>query len=246
MRIRNWLPSPAMLVATIALVLAISGAAVALPGKNKVDKNDIQKNAVGSKQINNGKVKSKDLKDNGIKGKDVKDGALGGDKIADGTLNTVDLADRFTFKEGPTPMTDGADTDAARAAAPEIPLYSSGPIEIYAKCYGGPTSTNIDAAIYVRTSQDGALTGGEMRYPNDGPDLLDADTPEADRLLIGAGHPHMDEAESDSGVASVTSHDLSVQVTIEGYVAAKGGTLPGGDGAFGSGDSCIFQGTITG
>jgi hypothetical protein len=37
-------PSPALIVALIALVAALAGSAVALPGKNKVDKNDIKKN----------------------------------------------------------------------------------------------------------------------------------------------------------------------------------------------------------
>ena len=34
-------PSPALLVAVIALVAALAGSAVALPGKNKIDTNDI-------------------------------------------------------------------------------------------------------------------------------------------------------------------------------------------------------------
>jgi hypothetical protein len=39
-------PSPARLVAAIALVAALGGSAVALPGKNNVDKNDLQKKVV--------------------------------------------------------------------------------------------------------------------------------------------------------------------------------------------------------
>jgi hypothetical protein len=56
-------PSPALIVALIALVAAVAGTATALPGKNKVDKNDIKKNAVKSKQIKNAQVKSVDVKD---------------------------------------------------------------------------------------------------------------------------------------------------------------------------------------
>ena len=43
--------TPAMGVAFVALLVALSGTAIALPGKNKVDKNDIKKNAGGAKQI---------------------------------------------------------------------------------------------------------------------------------------------------------------------------------------------------
>jgi hypothetical protein len=51
----NWLkehrPTPAMLVAVVALVIAATGVATALPGKNTVDSGDIE----------NGEVKSNDL-----------------------------------------------------------------------------------------------------------------------------------------------------------------------------------------
>jgi hypothetical protein len=48
---RSPLPSPATIIAVIALVFAMSGAALALPGKNKVKSNDIAKNAVKGKDI---------------------------------------------------------------------------------------------------------------------------------------------------------------------------------------------------
>jgi hypothetical protein len=54
---RNWLPSPAMVIAVIALVLALSGAALALPGKNTVKSNDIAAGAVKGKDIANGSIK---------------------------------------------------------------------------------------------------------------------------------------------------------------------------------------------
>ena len=59
-------PSPAMVVALIALVAALAGTATALPGKNSVDKNDIKKNAVKSKNIKKGQVKSSDIADGAV------------------------------------------------------------------------------------------------------------------------------------------------------------------------------------
>ena len=64
-------PSPAMLVAVIALVAALAGTATALPGKNTVDKNDIKKNAVKSKQIKKGQVKSVDIGDGQVAAADL-------------------------------------------------------------------------------------------------------------------------------------------------------------------------------
>ena len=60
-------PSPALIVAIVALVAALAGSAIALPGKNTVQSNDIKKGA----------VKSKHLKNNGVKGKDVDEASLG-------------------------------------------------------------------------------------------------------------------------------------------------------------------------
>lgn len=59
-------PSAGTLIGTVALVFALTGAAVALPGKGSVDSGDIKKNAVKSKQIKNGKVKLADLNVNNI------------------------------------------------------------------------------------------------------------------------------------------------------------------------------------
>ena len=60
-------PSPAMVVAFVALLAALGGTAGALSGKNGVDNNDIKKNAVDSANI----VK------NGVTGDDAKESTFG-------------------------------------------------------------------------------------------------------------------------------------------------------------------------
>ena len=57
-----------MAIAFIALLAALSGTAVALPGTNRVDSGDIK----------NKQVKGKDLANNGVTGKKVKNSSLGG------------------------------------------------------------------------------------------------------------------------------------------------------------------------
>jgi len=59
-------PSAGTLIGTVALVFALTGAAVALPGKNSVDTGDIRKNAIKSKHIKNGKVGGADLNANSV------------------------------------------------------------------------------------------------------------------------------------------------------------------------------------
>ena len=51
MRTRRKLPSPAMLVAIVALVVGLTGSAVALQGKNSVKSNDIAPSAVKASDI---------------------------------------------------------------------------------------------------------------------------------------------------------------------------------------------------
>ena len=55
------LPSPGLIVAIIALVLALGGSAVALQGKNSVKSNDIARGAVKGTDIATGAVKPQDL-----------------------------------------------------------------------------------------------------------------------------------------------------------------------------------------
>jgi hypothetical protein len=57
MSVRRMLPSPAMLVAIIALVAALAGSAVALKGKNSVHSDDIAPGAVKGPDIHNKAVK---------------------------------------------------------------------------------------------------------------------------------------------------------------------------------------------
>src|SRR4051794_9321112 len=74
-------PSPAMAIAFIALLAALSGTAVALPGKNSVDSGDIK----------NGQVKGKDIAKNAVTGKKVKNSSLTGADVKDDSLTGADI-----------------------------------------------------------------------------------------------------------------------------------------------------------
>ena len=80
-------PSPAAALAFIALVAALSGTAIALPGKNTVDSADIKngqvkgkdigRNAVTGLKIKNGSATSADVRNNSLKGADIDESSLG-------------------------------------------------------------------------------------------------------------------------------------------------------------------------
>jgi hypothetical protein len=65
-RILRHSPSPAMVVAFIALSVALAGTATALPGRNKVKKGDIARNAVTSRNIARSAVRSEHLKSRSV------------------------------------------------------------------------------------------------------------------------------------------------------------------------------------
>jgi hypothetical protein len=81
-----------MAVAFVALLAALSGTAIALPGTNTVDSGDIVNNSVRSKDIRNGTVGGKDIKNGSVKSLDVGDNSLTGTDINESTLGQVPSA----------------------------------------------------------------------------------------------------------------------------------------------------------
>jgi len=77
-RVRRFLPSPAMVVALTALVMAMGGSAYAL--------------VITSGSIKNNTIKSKDVHNGGLIGKDVRGDGLGGRSIKESTLGPVPVA----------------------------------------------------------------------------------------------------------------------------------------------------------
>lgn len=69
-------PSPAMVVAFIALIAALSGTAVALPGKNTVDSGDIKKGNVKRSDIARNAVTSGKVANRSLLADDFKPGQL--------------------------------------------------------------------------------------------------------------------------------------------------------------------------
>ena len=84
-------PTPAMAVAFVALLAALSGSAIALPGKNSVDSGDIKNNNIRSKDIRNNDVRSGDVRNSTLTGGDVKNDSLTGDDVKNDSLTGDDV-----------------------------------------------------------------------------------------------------------------------------------------------------------
>jgi hypothetical protein len=85
-------PSPAMGVAFVALLAALSGTAIALPGTNSVDSGDIKNGTIRGKDIHRNAVTGKKVKNRSLTGADVKDNRLTGVDINESTLGQVPSA----------------------------------------------------------------------------------------------------------------------------------------------------------
>jgi hypothetical protein len=75
-RIRSKL-SPGVVLGLIAILIALSGTSIALPGKNSVDSGDIKKNAVRTPDVKNQNLKGADVAANTLTGADINEGSLG-------------------------------------------------------------------------------------------------------------------------------------------------------------------------
>jgi hypothetical protein len=113
------LPSPAMIVAGIALITALGGTAAALSGKDTVAHNDLKNNVVHTAEIKQGQVKSSD--------------------VENGTVTGADLAEPEAFRrvgaDGEPPFSDGGDGDCEwKLIGTEIPGIN--PAAFYKDPYG--------------------------------------------------------------------------------------------------------------
>jgi hypothetical protein len=96
------LPSPAMAVAFLALVLVAGGTAIALPGKGSVDSGDIKNNTIRSKDVRNSSLSGKDFKNGRLQGKDLKNGSVSGADVDESSLAKVPSA---TIADAATTLT---------------------------------------------------------------------------------------------------------------------------------------------
>jgi hypothetical protein len=251
-------PSPALLVATTALVVTMSGAAMALPGKGTVSTNDIKKGAitkkliakgaVGSAQIIGKSIKGNRLKDKAVGRKQIDDGAIGSAQVAVDGLNSTNIADYKAIGPVRVGATGAADEASARTAAPATLLFKKGGLTIAAKCFRDTTADVAFGEIYVQTNANGAIFNGTADFKVGGPaatDFLNTDTLETDRQLEVQQAAALTAAYNE-GEFTAASADGQTQLVGQTSVGVKNGDLAGGNGAYGSGNVCLFGLQVSG
>lgn len=257
-RIRSKL-TYANIVATLALFIALGGvsyAAVKLP-KNSVGENQIKKNAVTGKKIKKNAITGDKIKPGTIKGTDISLDSLGkvpsaaaADTAASAASagNSATTSEVSTFAKRLAPSANEGTQDLARANATEVPLISNGQVSIYAQCY--IYSGQVIGEVYAKTTADGAFSyGGSYSYYGGGP-YLNTSTPESQRYLMYASASNNSYGYQ---VGYSSSYPFMTLLGADGNgliaqlaIWTKQGTLtPNGNGAYGAGNVCIFQGNGT-
>jgi hypothetical protein len=88
-------PSPALAVAFLALLVALSGTAIALPGKKRVKSDDLATGSVGKRAIARNGVGRAEAANNSVGSGEVVNNGLGGTDINEGSLGTVPNANQL-------------------------------------------------------------------------------------------------------------------------------------------------------
>lgn len=259
-------PTPALIVAIAALVVAMTGVSVAASGlinsgdiKNRgVKGRDLASDAIKGRHIKANKVKaqhieddsleSKDIKDETLETADIKDNSLTGKDIAEGSLTSAALADRALLigEDGKAirlEATDGTNEDTARAAAPATVAFEKHGLTIYAKCFRDTTADELFAEWYIATSANGAVFNSSADVL-DGNPALNTGTPEDRRVLLRTDID-ADDSGTDEGTFGAFAADGSY-VTGQLTTAAKNGNLPGNNAVYGDGNVCLFGGEVGG
>lgn len=158
--------APAVIVAIIALVAALGGTAMALPGKNTVDSNDIKKNA----------VKSKHVKKDALKGADIDEASLAQVPSAAKADSAASADDLIIL---PLKTLEGGDREV---------LATVGPFSVELECRD--TLVGTEAWAFARTTEKNGVLSSLFAVNN--ADFDPSDT-EMERLLLvqadGPGPP---------------------------------------------------------
>ena len=100
-RALRYRPSPAMVIALIALFASMGGVSYGLAGRNTVFSNDIVNGQVKTRDIKNNDVRARDIRTGAVRSSDVRNDALTGNDVKESTLGTVPSAGTAGTAESP-------------------------------------------------------------------------------------------------------------------------------------------------
>ena len=111
-------PSPALVIACLALFVSMGGVSYGF-ATGEIDGREIKNGAVTNLDIRNGTVVTKDLRNNEVRGADIRNSTIGGRDVAFNTLGGNDIKESTLTKVPDADNVDGVDSSAfVRKEAP--------------------------------------------------------------------------------------------------------------------------------
>jgi hypothetical protein len=223
-------PSPALIVAVVALVAALGGTAIAA---NRINGNLIQPKTVGGgklKQFTGGLLKKQSLG-----GGKVKPNTLTGFQVNESTLSTVPSSNTANSVAGDTRYSVKLGFGQAQT------LATVGPFTLTAQCIqngtdqGGEAGRDI-ARVLISTSEvNSVFKGSTDSKSGSATGLLDPTTPEGERVAVEYSVPTGGNEYQSGGYVTAYAPNGA------GLVSAAGGNSAA-IGLFGS--ACVFHGAV--
>jgi hypothetical protein len=239
-RIRKFMPSPAMIVALVALSVALAGTASAIPGRNRVKRDDIARNSVQSGDIRKDAIRTRHIKKRQVTRSRIAKRSIDSALVADDSLTGDDVLESSLAKVPDADRLDGRDSSEF-ASATKVSrfalgnggtriVYSAGPLSLTARCTISPGGDT--AEILIATAQDNAAFDAADSDPD-----LDSSDPESGRQFVVAG--------ASSGTPAFSRVADGFAVAADGS-EISGGSLYAGVNVLGFPGQCIFGGRVFG
>jgi hypothetical protein len=146
----RWRPSPAMIVALIALFVAMGGVSYGF-ATGTIDSRELKNNDVRSRDIRNNEIRTKDLRNNEVRGIDIRNSTVQGRDVALNTITGEDVREDTLQKVPTATQADSATTAdsvaglklhrisyAAAEGSAKQTVLSAGGLTITAECQSGP------------------------------------------------------------------------------------------------------------
>jgi hypothetical protein len=172
------LPSPALVIACVALFVSLGGVSYGL-ATGSIDSRELKNNTVRSKDVRNNTLRTFDIRNNEVRGFDVRNSTIQGRDVAFNTLTGSDISESSLGKvpSATTADTAGAantansantagsvatlrtiaPTGLAQGAAP-VTLATHGPLTVTGVCEAAGANTS--AVLRVQSAEANSAAGG--------------------------------------------------------------------------------------
>jgi hypothetical protein len=229
-----------MVVALIALSVALAGTASALPGRNRVKRDDIARNAVRSSDIARNAVRNRHIRKGNVTRSKIARRSIYSALVGNDALLGRNILESSLSKVPDSDKLDGRDSSefatATRIARFTLigngtrEIFKAGPFTLTARCTISPGGDT--AEVLITTAQANAAFAGEDTDPD-----LDPGDLEAGRQLV--------EATGATGTPQFDRVADAFALAPDGTEIA-GASLYAAVNTLGVGGQCVFGGRISG